>query len=364
MKTKELSTPLLKLYQKQYKRQMKFTKKNIKRLKIIISVLCVIGLTTTSQGQTIAAFNVDSIIQISNNYFKQNRYEKALHLLEETLLKCTNSSAIHRITGLMIDYYFTNKQSDNFFSIIDYGHKHDVVYRFPKFFADSLKNCPEYDKALITNDSLLTIQRKIARPAYEVVLPDIYNEGTEYPLFIVLTKGWRTKQILINSYRSPRVRDEFIVAFIHSSDFRGTNFYEWPEDESETMPEIKNLYSEITSKYPIDTTKVIISGMSNAGRMAIHTAFRSQIPVSGFVTFCAVNANISNSEIKAAVQKNIKGMLVAGKEDKRFFSDSEAMFRKLKSNNFLVRFEPGDFRHEIPTDSYSYIDEAVKFITE
>ena len=331
-------------------------------VKRIILIVCFAGLTATCQSQNI--INIDSVISASNSYLKQGKCEEVLPLLKETLLKCTNASDIHRITGLMIDCYFANDQLDKFFDIIDYGHKHKVVYRFPKFFADSLKGHPQYNKILYTNDSLLAIQKSIAKPVYKIVLPDNYDEGTEYPLFIVLTKGWRTRQVLTDSYRSTLIRDQFIIAFIHSSDFRGTNFYEWPEDEAKMVPEIENLYSEITSKYPIDTTKIIISGMSNAGRMAIYTAFRSHIPVSGFITFCAVNANISNSEIKAANQKNMKGMLVAGKEDKRFFSDSEAMFRKLKSNNFLVRFEPGDFRHEIPSDSYSYIDEAVKFITE
>ncbi len=332
-------------------------------VKIIMSILCSIGLVTKSQGQ-IDTFNIDNIIGVSNNYYKQGKCEEALPLLEEALLKYTNTSDIHRITGMMMDCYFATNQLDKFFDIINYGHKHGVVYRLPKFFADSLKNYPRYDKILYTNGSLLAIEKSMAKPAYEIVLPDNYVESTKYYLFIVLTKGWRTRQVLIDSYRSPLIKDQFIIAFIHSSDFRGTNFYEWPEDKTKMGSEIEYLYSEITSRYPIDTTKIIIGGMSNAGRMAIYTAFRSHIPISGFVTFCTVNADITDSEIKIANKRNMKGVLVAGKNDKKFFSDSKAMFEKLNNNDFLVRFKPGDFGHEIPTDPYSYIDEAVKFVTE
>lgn len=86
--------------------------------------------------------------------------------------------------------------------------------------------------------------------------------------------------------------------------------------------------------------------------------------ISGFVTFCAVNANTADSEIKIANRKNMKGVLIAGKNDKKFFDDSETMYKKLKSNNLLIRFEQGAFGHQIPANSYTYIDEAVKSITE
>ena len=327
------------------------------RITIIVFGLLIISI---SKGQNHNGTELDSIVEITYNYFKQGRCEEAIPLLKETLKKCSGSSEIHRVTSLMMDCYFATSQYDKMFDILNYGNSKSVVYRFPAFYLDSLGNNPVFKEILHKNDSVLLIEKANAKASVEIVLPDNYDRKKEYPLFIVLTKGSRTKKILIDSYRSNRIKEEFIMAFMHSSDFRGTNFYQW-HNEKERRPEIVNMYNEVKSKYTIDTTRIIIGGMSNCGQMAIDMTFRESLPIIGFIAFCPTDAKITDNEILHKSESKIKGAIVAGKSDRRFLKEAETMREIMIKNNFQLIYETGDFGHQIPKDSYLYIDKALNY---
>lgn len=329
----------------------------MKRITIIVFGLLIISI---SKGQNYNETELDSVVEITYNYFRQGKCEKAIPLLKETLKKCSGSSEIHRITTLMMDCYFATSQYDKMFDILNYGNSKGVVYRFPSFYMDSLSDSPKFKEILHKNDSVLLIEKANAKATVEIVLPDNYDKKKQYPLFIVLTKGSRTKKTLIDSYRSNSIKEEFIMAFMHSSDFRGTNFYQW-HNEKERRPEIENMYNEVKNKYSIDTTKIIIGGMSNCGQMAIDMTFRGSFPIIGFIAFCPTDAKITDIEILHKNGSKIKGAIVAGKSDRRFLKEAETMRDIMIKNNFQLIYEAGNFGHQIPKNSYLYIDKAISY---
>ena len=102
--------------------------------------------------------------------------------------------------------------------------------------------------------------------------------------------------------------------------------------------------------------------MSNAGQMAVDIVFRGNLPVRGFITFCCTNPKLSDYEISTLKGKNVKGVLIAGINDNKYFNHSVEMHDQLLSSGFDVKLETGNFRHEIPEDSYAFIDNAAEYI--
>jgi predicted esterase len=141
------------------------------------------------------------------------------------------------------------------------------------------------------------------------------------------------------------------------------NCFNWNDIET-ARNDIKQLYNKIIKKYPIDTTRAIIVGMSQGGQMAIDAAINNIIPVRGFLACCPSKPGGLNKEaVKQAVQRGVRGTILAGERDIALLPEAKEINALFKEMNLEHRFIviPG-MGHRIPPNSTEHFQTAAAHI--
>jgi len=194
------------------------------------------------------------------------------------------------------------------------------------------------------------------------------NTGNITQLVLVLHGGYNCilhAKILWKADQLKELIEDYIFAFLQSSQVFEANCHNWDNLET-ARSDIKELYSEIIKKYPIDTNRVIMPGMSQGGQMAINAAINNIIPVRGFLACCPSKPGSLNKEaVKQAVQRGIRGTILAGERDITLLAEAKEINALFKEMNLEHRFIviPG-MGHSIPPNSTEHFQAAAAHILE
>ena len=163
----------------------------------------------------------------------------------------------------------------------------------------------EYKDDVVVAENKELNARSLAntRATYEIMTPRGYAADKKYPLVLVLHSGsgsilhdktfWKAEQL-------KELQEEFIFAFLQSSQVFETNCYNWNDPET-ARKDICQLYDQIIGKYPIDKDRVILMGMSQGGQTAIDAAIRNTVPARGFfVCRPSKTKNLDKEAVKQA----------------------------------------------------------------
>jgi predicted esterase len=91
------------------------------------------------------------------------------------------------------------------------------------------------------------VQKKTSMK-FEVVTPQHYDPAGKYPLFIALHGGGESMADFKPNWTSPRLRGEFITAYVQSSQVAGMRGFHW-QDASLTGRDLEAAYERILEKY-------------------------------------------------------------------------------------------------------------------
>ncbi len=124
-----------------------------------------------------------------------------------------------------------------------------------------------------------------------------------YPLFIALHGGDGNIKGFRPQWDSEKLKEEFIVLFVQSSQMSSTNGYHWTDPER-TYNDVKDAFDKTSAKYKIDKNKILIGGFSSGGEASLHLSFNTDIPIKGFVILCpALPETINEKNIAEAVRE-------------------------------------------------------------
>jgi len=151
---------------------------------------------------------------------------------------------------------------------------------------------------------------------HEVSFPSNYIRNKPYPLLFIFHGNNRNLVKAKASWSAQTMKDEYITVFLQSYIRSNDINYMWKLDDVKTEKEIKLIYDKILSGYSVDTTKIILAGMSAGGYLALDLAFKEFIPVSGLVLNCPViPENIIDEQIRQFVTKNRRIGIITGEQD-------------------------------------------------
>jgi len=118
--------------------------------------------------------------------------------------------------------------------------------------------------------------------------------------------------------------------------------------------EIKSIFKDIQLKYQVDTSIIVVAGMSAGSNNAIGMALRGVIPVSGILAFCPGLPHERSLDIKA--------YLLGGEHD--FYLKQQAKLAEIFDQiglDYLYVIEEG-MSHQYPEDEEKYISEGLQFL--
>ena len=227
---------------------------------------------------------------------------------------------------------------------------------------DTLAGSAAFAEAVARNDEIIAEAQAAATMKLEVAVPAGYTPDRTYPLFIALHGGGENLEQFRPHWTSPRLRNEFIVAYVQSSQVAGPDGYHW-QDEAITRRELSAAYREITAKYQIDPRRVLIGGFSSGGYGTLVTTFEDALPVSGFVILCPeVPADPSPEAVEKAVRGGIRGSLLTTERDRRLERQRDYV-AGLTAQGLDVRLVvTPDIGHWYPENLEELIDGALEHI--
>jgi dienelactone hydrolase len=197
---------------------------------------------------------------------------------------------------------------------------------------------------------------------YEIVLPDSLITDKEYPLIIILHGGGSNlKKTRARWKIFAELKSAYMVAFLQSYRHMDYNTFGWTSGDKKAHSGIKTCYDEIVNKYPVDTTRIILAGMSAGGTMAFDILFNNILPVNGVVAFCPGNPWISDSAIKLL---NKPGVYMIGGASDYYLPVQKGLVALLQGLQIRISYEiiPG-MGHEFPNDYESQMKKALSFLT-
>ncbi len=249
---------------------------------------------------------------------------------------------------------------------LEEGHRRGIFYGKWTFDGapwDTLRGFDGFQNVIARNEELIAEAQKTSVMKLEVATPEGYEPGRQYPLFIALHGGSENLTQFRPRWTSPRLRDEFIVAYVQSSQVAGMDGYHW-QDEAITRREVGEAYREVLAKYSIDPRRVLVGGFSSGGFGSLVTLFEGTLPAAGFIILCPeVPADPSQAALAEAVRRGVRGTLLTTERDKRLQRQKEYV-AALAAQGMDVRISvTPNTGHWYPDNLEQLIDEALGRIT-
>lgn len=230
---------------------------------------------------------------------------------------------------------------------------------------EPLRGSERFAKIETRNKAFRQEAQQGARPELLVVTPEGYDKTQTYPLFIALHGGGENMTDFKEVWTSPRMKTEFITAYLQSSLVVGVNQYSWTEDLEISAREIADAYRKITDDYPVAQDQVIVGGFSSGGVATLDVSLTDAIPLAGFIALCPAKPESFNEEsVARAKERGLRGTLLTTEMDPRL-PDQRQMAAILEKSSLPHQFVvTPNIGHWIPEDLGAQIDSAIGHIFE
>jgi predicted esterase len=296
--------------------------------------------------------------------FQQKKYREAADLLEWALDRFPDHLLANTYNLALMRMYL--EEFEKSAQALHYGLDHDIFYSRFAFGGDvwaPLRETEGFRKFEARNEAKIKEAQKKARAEILVVEPEEFSELKRYPLFIALHGGGENISAFKPNWTSPKLKKEFIVAYLQSSQVVAMDGFNWTEDIELTKTEIKNAYLSILEDYPIDVKNVFVGGFSSGGVAALEVILSNIFPVAGFISLCPAKPdNFSAEQVREAKERGVLGTLLTTEMDPRL-PDQKEMARIFETENFPLEFiVTPNIGHWYPEDMEAKIDQAIDFI--
>jgi len=221
-------------------------------------------------------------------------------------------------------------------------------------------------------DDLVKTDRKLHEKAlehsstlYKIDLPSGFSPKKSYPLFIIFHGGNSNFQRVGKHWNAELIDDHYIKLYLQSYRCFDSGSFTWRAGDPRSDRDIIRIFKEICLSYPVDTSNIIVSGMSAGATYAIGMSLRGIIPVSGIIAFCpGLPGEIASNAGQDNFRSDIRAYLLGGEND-YYREHQEKLCRVFDQAglDFLYVIED-EMSHQYPENEANYISEGIHFIME
>ena len=306
-------------------------------------------------------FDFEDLERHYNNLWQEGKIEMALEKVKNAAEKYPKEE--YTINLDLAALYLELEEYDKADKILQKSF--DKGYWYPEVYIKQIFEKERFSKLVEQWKNLKHKAEKEVELDYIVEEPVDYEESKDYPLFIALHSWGANTKLLRNYWYSNKLQKRYIVVYPRSTQIVGMKNYCW-DDLQKSIEDINTVYQEISQKYDIDDSQIIVGGFSQGAGLALKMIFnQTKIPIKGFVSLCPpVMEPYSEEEIKRGVRENVRGVIIAGEKDPSYPRQEEEVER-LEEYGLPVSFEViKDLDHWFPEELSDYIDDALDFIND
>ncbi len=238
-----------------------------------------------------------------------------------------------------------------FFGIIPSELRYQVFY-------DNLR----FIKIAEKDAQLLETSLEKSKTIYEIRTPDNYTPDKKYPILFALHGGreniWHAK----TQWQSDKLFSNYIIVYMQSYLYDDYISYGWDVDDPRGRKYFQEIFTEVKEKYSIDSTGVIIAGLSAGGYIGCDITFNNIIPITGYIGVCTgLPENLNLDKIRAARDRGLKAFLIAGEND-YMISHLIKLEKLFIEGDLQYQFHIiENLGHAYPPDLSDWIDKSLEF---
>ena len=270
--------------------------------------------------------------------------------------------------SLSKELLFLNEKMMNYkenISIFKEGHQmgyfyflHPAIPRYKPYL-----DFPEFDSLVKVDRQLYEKALEHSSTRYQLHLPTGFNAEKSYPLFLIFHGGNSNFRRVGKHWNDELLDDQFIKVYLQSYRHFDSESFTWRSGDPRADRDIREIYKEIRLCYPVDSSRVLVSGMSAGATYAIGMALRGVIPVSGLIAFCpGLPGEMVSNELSGPVPQGIRMYLLGGEDD--FYRESQQkLTAMLEEMGLAYRYRLVEgMAHQYPINEARYIREGLDFI--
>lgn len=200
---------------------------------------------------------------------------------------------------------------------------------------------------------------------FEVEVPSNYSKTNRYPVLFVFHGNNRNIELSKLNWNSPILKQEFITVYLQSYFPAAPDRFKWYPNDEKIKSEFTDIYEQVLKDYPINTSKIIFSGMSAGGRKALEFTLNSYFPVNGLVLNCPViPRNISDEMIVDFTKSNKKLGIITGEKDFALESQKELVHNIDSLSGHTKMIVSKDLGHVFAENFSELLDKYLKWVIE
>ena len=227
-----------------------------------------------------------------------------------------------------------------------------------------------FKNALILNNELRDKAQERVKPTYKIVLPSGYDSTKTYPLIFIMHGGNQNMEITRKRWKSEELYENKMVAFVQSGWTVATNRFRWNLSgfdlfhEGTAIDEVKGLYKEIVTKYPVNRNKIVLVGFSQGAALAMNMAIHNDIQCTGVLAGCPFNDDIDEQYALSLKKRDVRFFVFTVDKDFSFNKTVKNLEILKKTGVKAVLKINKEMGHQFSPDIEIDIKNALKLILE
>ena len=257
------------------------------RLFVTLPLACICLAACGQRAAEVDTQDYQAVRARFGELYQQERYAEAAELLEPALAQFPDQ-VMANAYNLAIVYDRTAEHAKGM-DALRFAHERGIwfhVRAFDQPLWNEYRKQSGFEAIVARNTALWQEAQRIAGPKMLVTVPQGSETGRTYPLFIALHGGGGNMTEFRDVWKSDVLSNEFVTAYLQSSQVVAMDGYSWTENMETARCEITEQYDEIRGRYPVNEDQVVVGGFSSGGMAALEVMLANDIPVVGFVALC------------------------------------------------------------------------------
>ena len=228
---------------------------------------------------------------------------------------------------------------------------------------DSIRESEDF-KQIVEKCKIFEEKSKEAlKKEYILTEPKNIDKNKNYPLLISL----HTRDTNIKNYSKhfdlEFLKENFYTLFPQSSQKTSFSGYSWDDSEI-AYKDIISITNDILEKYNIDKNKIIISGASQGGRIALEIYLKNLIPLKGYIGIIPAFRDINYllEILDKRIGEDLKFVFLTGDKD-YFYNIVSKLNNEIEKRGFKTFFiVKENMGHSIPPDLAEKLKHSLDFL--
>jgi predicted esterase len=228
---------------------------------------------------------------------------------------------------------------------------------------DSIRETKEF-KQIVEKCKIFEEKSKEAlKKEYILFEPKNIDKDKNYPLLIFLHSRDTNIKNYSKHFDLEFLKESFYVLFPQSSQKASFSGYSWDDSEI-AYKDIISITNDILDKYNIDKNKIIISGASQGGRIALEIYLKNLIPLKGYIGIIPAFRDINYllDILDKRIGEDLKFVFLTGDKD-YFYSIVSKLNNEIEKRGFKTLFMVKEnMGHSIPPDLEEKLKHSLDFL--